>query len=68
MADGFFAVAFGLLTHLGPVPPVTGSQLVTSILTGGVDQGGKYYRRTHRGKKKRSWDLTALDRIGKGTR
>lgn len=37
VADGIFAVAFGLLTHLGPVPPVTGSELVTSILTRDVE-------------------------------
>lgn len=33
VADGIFAVSFGLLTHIGPVPPVTGSELVTTILT-----------------------------------
>lgn len=37
VADGIFAVAFGLLTHLGPVPPVTGSELVTTILTRDVE-------------------------------
>jgi len=37
VADGIFAVAFGLLTHLGPVPPVTGSPLITSILTRDVE-------------------------------
>jgi len=43
VADGIFAVAFGLLTHLGPVPPVTGSPLVTRILTQDVESltGGK---------------------------
>ncbi|MCL6477093.1 MAG: anaerobic carbon-monoxide dehydrogenase catalytic subunit [Peptococcaceae bacterium] len=43
VADGIFAVAFGLLTHLGPVPPVTGSPLVTKILTEDVESltGGK---------------------------
>ncbi len=43
VADGVFAVAFGLLTHLGPVPPVTGSPLVTKILTEDVESltGGK---------------------------
>ncbi|WP_170270170.1 anaerobic carbon-monoxide dehydrogenase catalytic subunit [Heliorestis acidaminivorans] len=43
VADGVFAVAFGLLTHLGPVPPVTGSPLVTQILTQDVEglTGGK---------------------------
>ncbi|MBE3575106.1 MAG: anaerobic carbon-monoxide dehydrogenase catalytic subunit [Firmicutes bacterium] len=33
VADGIFAASLGLLTHLGPVPPVTGSPLVTEILT-----------------------------------
>lgn len=43
VADGVFAVAFGLLTHIGPVPPVTGSALVTKILTEDVESltGGK---------------------------
>ncbi len=43
VADGLFAVAFGLLTHLGPVPPVTGSAMVTKILTQDVESltGGK---------------------------
>lgn len=43
IADGIFAVAFGLLTHIGPVPPVTGSALVTKILTQDIEQllGGK---------------------------
>lgn len=33
VVDGVFAVSFGVTTHLGPVPPVTGSELVTKILT-----------------------------------
>ena len=33
VADAMFAVSFGLLTHLATVPPVTGSTLVTKILT-----------------------------------
>ncbi len=37
VADGFFAVTFGLATHLGPVPPVTGSALVVKILTQDVE-------------------------------
>lgn len=37
VADGIFAVAFGLLTHIGPVPPVTGSALVTNILTKDIE-------------------------------
>jgi carbon-monoxide dehydrogenase catalytic subunit len=43
VADGVFAVAFGLLTHLGPVPPVAGAPLVTKILTQDVENltGGK---------------------------
>lgn len=43
VADGIFAVAFGLLTHLGPVPPVTGSPLVTKILTQDIESltGGR---------------------------
>ncbi|MGE5577482.1 MAG: anaerobic carbon-monoxide dehydrogenase catalytic subunit [Syntrophothermus sp.] len=43
VADGVFAVAFGLLTHLAPVPPVTGSALVTKVLTEDIESltGGK---------------------------
>ncbi len=43
VADGIFAVSFGLLTHLGPVPPVTGSELVTNILTKDIENltGGR---------------------------
>jgi carbon-monoxide dehydrogenase catalytic subunit len=43
VADGIFAVAFGLLTHLGTVPPVTGSPLVTKTLTEDIENltGGK---------------------------
>ncbi len=43
VADGIFAVAFGLLTHLGPVPPVAGAPLVTKILTCDAEDltGGK---------------------------
>lgn len=43
VADGIFAVTFGLLTHLGPVPPVAGAPLVTKILTDDVENlvGGK---------------------------
>ncbi len=43
IADGIFAVSFGLLTHLGPVPPVTGSPLVTKVLTEDIEglTGGK---------------------------
>lgn len=43
VADGLFAVAFGLFLHLSPLPPVTGTPLVASILTGDVEKltGGK---------------------------
>lgn len=43
VADGIFAVAFGLLTHIGPVPPVTGSELVTKVLTRDIEEllGGR---------------------------
>lgn len=43
VVDGVFAVAFGLLTHIGPIPPVTGSELVTRILTSDIEEmtGGK---------------------------
>ncbi|TDA70535.1 MAG: anaerobic carbon-monoxide dehydrogenase catalytic subunit [Clostridia bacterium] len=37
VVDGVFAVAFGITTHLGPVPPVTGSELVTKILTQDIE-------------------------------
>ncbi|MEW6081898.1 MAG: anaerobic carbon-monoxide dehydrogenase catalytic subunit [Bacillota bacterium] len=37
VVDGVFAVAFGLLTHLGPIPPVTGSPLVTKVLTQDIE-------------------------------
>ncbi|GAW28677.1 anaerobic carbon-monoxide dehydrogenase catalytic subunit [Carboxydocella sp. ULO1] len=44
VADGAFAVAFGLLTHLAPAPPVLGSELVTRILTKDVEDltGGRF--------------------------
>mgnify|MGYP006286451259 CR=1 FL=1 len=44
VADGIFAVSFGLLTHLGPVPPVTGSETVTNILTDQIEEmlGGRF--------------------------
>lgn len=43
IADGFFAVTFGLFTHLGPVPPVVGAPGVVKILTQDVEAlvGGK---------------------------
>jgi carbon-monoxide dehydrogenase catalytic subunit len=41
--DGVFAISLGLLTHLGPVPPVAGAATVTRILTADVEGlvGGK---------------------------
>lgn len=43
VADGFFAVTFGLFTHLGPVPPVGGAPNVVKILTQDAEAlvGGK---------------------------
>ncbi len=43
VSDGFFAVAYGLYTHLGPLPPVAGGPTVTQILTADVEglTGGK---------------------------
>lgn len=43
VCDGFFAVALGLLTHIGPTPPVTGGELVSRILTEDIESltGGK---------------------------
>ncbi|MCW3136095.1 MAG: anaerobic carbon-monoxide dehydrogenase catalytic subunit [Canidatus Methanoxibalbensis ujae] len=41
--DAIFAVAFGLATHVSPVPPVTGSEDAVKLLTEDVEQltGGK---------------------------
>ena len=41
--DAFGAVAFGLYTHVSPVPPVTGSAAVVKLLTETVESltGGK---------------------------
>lgn len=43
VADGFFAVAFGLLTHIGPTPPISGGELVSKVLTQDIEQltGGR---------------------------
>ncbi len=43
VVDGVFAVGFGLLTHLGPAPPVLGSPMVTRLLTEDIEglTGGK---------------------------
>ncbi|GAB6274519.1 MAG: hypothetical protein STSR0004_13820 [Peptococcaceae bacterium] len=35
--DAFGAVAFGLYTHVSPVPPVTGSAAVVKLLTETVE-------------------------------
>ena len=45
---GTWAVALGVLTHVGVVPPVLGSQLVTKVLTNDVEglTGGKFYVET----------------------
>jgi carbon-monoxide dehydrogenase catalytic subunit len=44
VAIGTYAVALGLPVHLGVVPPVLGSRLVTSVLTEGVkDLLGGYF-------------------------
>lgn len=46
LAIGTWAVALGLFTHLGVVPPVLGGPQVTSILTGETCEnllGGKFY-------------------------
>ncbi|MFC1855481.1 anaerobic carbon-monoxide dehydrogenase catalytic subunit [Thermodesulfobacteriota bacterium] len=41
--DAFFAVAFGLYTHVSPTPPVLGAPELVSLLTEGVEEvtGGK---------------------------
>ncbi|MBI4319247.1 MAG: anaerobic carbon-monoxide dehydrogenase catalytic subunit, partial [Chloroflexi bacterium] len=43
VVDGFFAVALGLLTHIGPTPPIGGSPLVVKLLTEDIEglTGGK---------------------------
>ncbi|MDS1029484.1 anaerobic carbon-monoxide dehydrogenase catalytic subunit [Bacillota bacterium LX-D] len=49
LAIGTWAVALGLLTHLGVVPPVLGGKKVTEILTGETAEkllGGKFYVET----------------------
>lgn len=49
LSIGTWAVALGLLTHLGVVPPVIGGKKVTEILTGEVAEnllGGKFYVET----------------------
>jgi carbon-monoxide dehydrogenase catalytic subunit len=41
--DAFFAVAFGLYTHVSPTPPVTGAPALVELLTQGIEEitGGK---------------------------
>jgi len=41
--DAFFAVAFGLYTHVSPAPPILGAPELVSLLTEGVEEvtGGK---------------------------
>lgn len=48
LAIGTWAVALGVLTHVGLVPPVLGSPLVTKVLTDDLEQlvGGKFYVET----------------------
>jgi carbon-monoxide dehydrogenase catalytic subunit len=43
VVDAFGAVAFGLYTHVSPVPPVAGAPDVVALLTSGVEAltGGK---------------------------
>lgn len=45
VADEAFAVAFGLLLHLSPVPQVTGAPLLAKVLTNDVESltGGKVF-------------------------
>lgn len=48
LSIGTWAVALGLLTHVGLVPPVLGSPLMTKLLTSDLEQliGGKFYVET----------------------
>jgi len=48
LSIGTWAVTMGLTTHLGVVPPVLGSKLVTELLTQGLSDviGGKFYVET----------------------
>lgn len=48
LSIGVWAVAMGLTTHLGVVPPVLGSKQVTDLLTAGLTDviGGKFYVET----------------------
>lgn len=48
LSIGTWAVAMGITTHLGVVPPVLGSKAVTELLTAGLTDvvGGKFYVET----------------------
>ncbi|AFM39333.1 carbon-monoxide dehydrogenase, catalytic subunit [Desulfosporosinus acidiphilus SJ4] len=48
LSIGTWAVTLGLTTHLGVVPPVLGSKMVTELLTKGLSDviGGKFYVET----------------------
>jgi carbon-monoxide dehydrogenase, catalytic subunit len=48
LSIGTWAVTMGLTTHLGVVPPVLGSKMVTELLTQGLSDviGGKFYVET----------------------
>lgn len=48
LSIGTWAVTLGLTTHLGVVPPVLGSKVVTELLTQGLSDviGGKFYVET----------------------
>lgn len=48
LSIGTWAVAMGITTHLGVVPPVLGSKQVTELLTDGLQNviGGKFYVET----------------------
>jgi carbon-monoxide dehydrogenase catalytic subunit len=48
LSIGTWAVALGLLTHVGLVPPVLGSPLLAKLLTNDLEQlvGGKFYVET----------------------
>lgn len=41
--DGIFAVAFGLYTHVAPLPPVSGAPRLVKLLTQEIEEltGGK---------------------------
>ncbi|MFQ6136679.1 MAG: hypothetical protein ACE5PM_05825 [Candidatus Hydrothermarchaeales archaeon] len=45
LAIGTWAMALGVLVHVNPVPKITGSELVTKILTRDAEDllGGKFF-------------------------